>query len=387
MKNTRLFIFITALLLTLLMVVGCDNSPISVTPERGLVKACINIGNGSTKDLLITNADSNFTNYKIALVPEWNTLDNGTPIYGKIGSVENGKIINGKAFDASSSSIDLGFITPGKWTIYVEAYKTVTVEGVKKEVVLQAGKTTVYFVSNDINATIILQPVSEGEGTLDVLINVQKLYINKEDHEKNYKLFYTLESAQSGIVVPETEMKFHSWDSNGAHDNRSYGVNVSVPQDSYIIKFILKERYEIAEGETEWRVVGGITRSVEVVANETSSIYGNVSPSEFIPVEIDIPAPSIVATFTNKPSSTVELNSTISFSCEDSTGNGSGYNRKFIWYVNGVEAVDDDTTTEDISEFSMKFDEIGRYEVRCEVVYYTSGLSHIGGVSCSFMVV
>ena len=82
------------------MVVGCDNSPISVTPERGLVKACINIGNGSTKDLLITNADSNFTNYKIALVPEWNTLDNGTPIYGKIGSVENGKIINGKAFDA-----------------------------------------------------------------------------------------------------------------------------------------------------------------------------------------------------------------------------------------------------------------------------------------------
>ena len=54
MKKTRFFIFITALLITLLTVVGCDVSPVTDFLEKDLVKASISI-NGSRSLISNTN--------------------------------------------------------------------------------------------------------------------------------------------------------------------------------------------------------------------------------------------------------------------------------------------------------------------------------------------
>ena len=56
MKKTRLFIFITALLLTLLMVVGCDVSPASENADNDLVMASISIA--SSRSLSNEQEDS-----------------------------------------------------------------------------------------------------------------------------------------------------------------------------------------------------------------------------------------------------------------------------------------------------------------------------------------
>ena len=384
MKKTRFFIYITALLITLLIVVGCDVSPASV--NNGLVRASINIGNNLTKDLIITNAEScRATKYRIALIPQWDKLENGSPIYGQIGSVENGKIKTGMETAIDSSSIDLGYITPGKWTVYVEALN-------KNDKVVMSGSCTTFFTIEEIDVFIILQPVSEGNGQLDLVVNVQKLSVN--NHEINYKLYYSLEGNQTGAYtkiidgknVTEFEMNFDEELDSLEHLYRTYGAKVSVPQDYYIIKFILKEYNEKTK---EWDVVGGITRSITVVADDTSYIFGDVMPSEFIPVEVDVAAPSIQTSLsTSFNGSKVKKDTTFSFTCKDESANTKDYNREFIWYVNGDKVLETTSeTTESVFSNKSYFSEYGNYEVRCEVVYYTDNISFIGGSAVKFQII
>ena len=64
--------------------------------------------------------------------------------------------------------------------------------------------------------------------------------------------------------------------------------------------------------------------------------------------------------------------------------------RKFIWYINGENVLE--TTADagtDTSTFSdtSAFSKYGNYEVRCEIVYYTSNVSFIGGDSVKFQIV
>lgn len=392
MRKSRVFIFIAAVLITLLMSVACDNAPVFEPKENGLVRAYVNIGDNATKDLVITNADSSISKYIVALVPEWDQLENGTPIYGQIGSIgEDGRIKNGKTYTASEvSSLDLGFVTAGKWKIYVEAFNS-------DDILVRTGNCSVFFVNNDVNATVFLEPVSVGNGTIDIEIKVQELSIN--DHQSNYKLFYSLEGNNTGVysVVEgsETVTEFEVGFSSSASHYVTYKTDVNVTQDSYIIRFILKE---LNTSTGTWNVVGGITRSVVVVADKTSEIKGNVTPSEFVPVELTIPAPSIKVSMSNAPESTVVKGSSISFTCLDNSGNVSEYNRQFFWYINGEKITETDYSvngSNNTSTFTYStdssdnkyFPDYGRYEVRCEVVYYSDSISYIGGASSSFQIV
>ena len=142
MKKTRFFIFITALLITLLTVVGCDVSP--VTPNSELVRASVSLGGNKEKGIVILDYAADVSEYRIALVPEWGKLENGTKPYGGFGEIdENGRIVGSyiERDPSEVSSIDLGYVTPGQWTIYVEAFNS-------SGTMLEKGSATQFFTKD-----------------------------------------------------------------------------------------------------------------------------------------------------------------------------------------------------------------------------------------------
>ena len=112
-------------------------------------------------------------------------------------------------------------------------------------------------------------------------------------------------------------------------------------------------------------------------------------PSEFIPVEVDVAAPSIQTSLsTSFDGSKVKKDTTFSFTCKDESANTKDYNREFIWYVNGDKVLGTTSeTTESVFSNKSYFSEYGNYEVRCEVDYYTDNISFIGGSSVKFQII
>ena len=376
MKKTRLFIFITALLLTLLMVVSCDVSPVSMNNE--LVKASLSLNKKNTKDIIIVDSGADVTSYKIALVPCWDQLLNGTKPYGGFGSIdENEKIIEGTVYNASNvSSIDLGYLTPGQWTIYVEALNS-------SGVVLQKGKVSKFFTKDSDNeATVFLLPVTGEDGKLVFSISVQQLSI--ENFASEYSLRYKLE----GI---NTKRNFNG--SLNAGEPIScrvqYSGEVIVPQDDYLATVSLV----LNDGTENGKTIGGISRVVRVASMNSNGDYswfgGDITPEDFIQVGVDVAAPSIMTSLSKSfEDSKVKKDTTISFTCTDITSNKDNYNRQFIWYVNGDKVLETTSeTAESVFSNESYFSEYGNYEVRCEVVYYTDNISFIGGSSVKFQII
>ena len=126
MKKSRVFIFILALMSTLLMAVACDSAPSileSTADNNGCVPAYLNVMSADSRGINVTGLDTAISYYRVALIPEWSTLDSGAPIYGQIGTrTAEGGVEYGEKTFASQSSIELGYVTPGKWTVYVSAY-------------------------------------------------------------------------------------------------------------------------------------------------------------------------------------------------------------------------------------------------------------------------
>ncbi|MDD6839682.1 MAG: hypothetical protein PUD65_00030 [Spirochaetales bacterium] len=375
MKKTRLFIFITALLITLLMVVGCDVSPVSM--NNGLVRASLSLDK-NTKDIVIIDYSADVTSYRIALVPCWEQLLNGTKPYGGFGSVdENDNIVEGNVYISSNvSSIDLGFLTPGQWTIYVEALNS-------SGVVLQKGKVSKFFTKNSDNeATVFLLPVTGKKGKLIFSISIQQLEL--KDFTTKYSLRYTIDGANlketlSGDLTPTKTADYR------VH----YKNELSISQGDYLVTVILVQN----DGTEEGKTVGGITRVVRVVESKSESdsswFWGDITPEDFIQVGVDVAAPSIKTSLsTSFKGSTVKDGTTISFTCKDESANTEDYNREFIWYVNGDMVLSTTSeTAESVFSNESCFSEYGNYEVRCEVVYYTDNISFIGGSSVKFQII
>lgn len=387
MKKTRFFIFITALLITLLTVVGCDVSP--VTPNSELVRASVSLGGNKEKGIVILDYAADVSEYRIALVPEWGKLENGTKPYGGFGEIdENGRIVGSyiERDPSEVSSIDLGYVTPGQWTIYVEAFNS-------SGTMLEKGSATQFFTKDSSNeAVVFLLPVGGEMGNLVFSISVQQLAIT--DATTKYILKYKIEG--SNLIdpiygtIPSTLI-----DNNRIH----YSKTLELPQGDYLVTVSLVQN----DGTESGKVIGGITRVVRVATKVSEHDYsyfgGDVTPQDFIPVEVNFSDPVVHAKLSSSfKGSKVKEGSIFSFTCEDTTNasedatnsSSSDYNRKFIWYINGEKVLE--TTADagtDISTFSdtSAFSKYGNYEVRCEIVYYTSNVSFIGGDSVKFQII
>ena len=205
MKKSRVFIYIIALMSTLLMAVACDSAPSileSNADNNGCVPAYLNIMSADSRGINVTGLDTAITYYRVALIPEWSTLDSGAPIYGQIGTrTAEGGVEYGEKTFASQSSIELGYVTPGKWTVYVSAYN-------KDKKMIMEGFSSSFINYSSSNINISLLPATRGEmGSFCVpYIFMQKL---SNDHAVRYRVRYVLsinnEVKYSGDLLSSAE--------------------------------------------------------------------------------------------------------------------------------------------------------------------------------------
>lgn len=385
MKKTRLFIFITALLLILLMVVGCDVSPASMNND--LVKANISVSN--SRDLQVVGGDSTITSYKIAMIPEWEATSTSDPIVGKKGSRTNG-VVDGwenisHTEENGNLSFYLGYVSQGKWSIYINAYN-------KDNILIYSGSVTTYINATSNNIVIFLKREGSisGVGRLGFNISLNRLNLTDDfikdengliDESGNvFRLRYEIidvnnDSVKEGYIPLASKL--------GPHFVFGDFVTpiILTPNDYTIIVSLVKKDINGIESK-----IGGITRLVSILPSETddydswTKLMGEVTPSDFIQVGIDFPAPEITAEVTYSETNGV-------YTCEDTFNKIAGYDRYYRWFIDG-ELIEENTaytkwtvgsitTNGNTSTMNCSFSRLGEREIRCEVVYIPNGISGI----------
>lgn len=380
MRKTGLFIFITVLLATLFMTVACDSTPVSV--KNGLVRASISLG-GEEKGLIVTGGDSSISSYKIALIHEWEATSMGDSIHGGIGSRDiNGTITYGsKPYSANNSSIDLGYLSMGMWTVYIQGLN-------KNGNLVYSGNATTYFNNTNQEVVVFLKRVTEGESvSLEYDIQLNQLAISESFHTTNYKVFIQVKNNdETRSVVAEKEIiPSITSSTDGSVPYVSYNSTVegnpqiSLPQGSYVVTISLKE-YD--DASSSWNTVGGISRMLNVVSGEKAIIKGVVAPSDFVTPDLSIPSPTIDAQLTTVPAeSSQKKDNVLQFVCTDMGNDKGEYNRTFHWFIEGEEVVDASMVTTDnengTSTLNFTFTSYGLWEVSCMVVYSPSNSSAV----------
>ena len=371
MKKTRLFIFISALLLTLLMVVGCDVSPISdyIATENSCVELKLSIEGPNSREIKVDTSNLVINNYKIAIIPEWNTLLNGSPVYGQIGSRSvEGVVSYGENTYTSIDQISLGYVTPGKWTVYVAAFN-------KDNKVVLDGYTSTYINSSNNTVSVCLTPnvttVSE-KGELCFFITVPRL---SENHLESYGVSYTLYNVSNTEVSSNDIPGYLPLNATHAWYYFDSENNISLPAGEYIIKVSLYDKKDQS-------VIGSMVKKLSIVSGSTTTVAGDIYPSEFVDAKLDYSLPVINAVIDEIKENQIKDNAII-FNCTDNTNSIGDYNIVFRWFIDGelvtnVTPEDDKTSKWKVTAISSNgktssitcvFNSYGKREVRCEVVY------------------
>lgn len=379
MKKSRIFIYILALMFTLLMAVACDSAPSileSTTDNNGCVPAYLNVLSADSRGINVTGLDTAITYYRVALIPEWSTLDSGAPIYGQIGTrtAEGGVEYGDKTF-ASQSSIELGYVTPGKWTVYVSAYN-------KDNKMIMEGFSSSFINYSSSNINISLLPATRGEmGNFSVpYITIQQLSSN---HAERYRLRYILSQngveKYSGDLSVEIISGICSYSTYRKIDGQEL-IDVSVYPGQYILTLSLEEK----DNEGAFNSIGGITKVINIAPGQTTFVDGTLQPSEFKSVGIDFTIPRVSVSMSDVDIKQERGNSIIIQCTDNSKVDLNVFNRVFYWFVDGEMITRTDnynyidgkcTVTKigsngsNVSSLECKFSSYGRREIRCEVVY------------------
>ena len=377
MRKKRVFIFIAALLVTLLMVVGCDVSPVSNTnvSDGKYVEFNLSVKDSCSRDLLVSSDSLNVSYYKIALVPEWNDLVSGAPIYGRIGSRSaDGTVAYGNQKYATAAEITLGYVTPGKWTVYVAAFNST-------DQVILDGYNSSYVNSTNNSVSVYLSPnvtsVSE-KGKLNFRITVPRLSKNHlNEYEVRYTLYDSKNSVAQGVIsgaISETDQSLVSYE----FVESNY---LSLKAGEY---FVIVNLFD----KTADSSVGGVTKKLSIISGSLTEVSGNLSPSEFVDVNIDYNIPTITAKIDDIALSSQVKDNAIVFKCTDTYNQVTGYNRVYRWFIDG-ELIQNVTADNEVDKWKVTamsdngnsstitclFNSYGKREVRCEIVYIPVVLS------------
>ena len=379
MKKSRIFIFILALMSTLLMAVACDSAPSileSTADNNGCVPAYLNVMSADSRGINVTGLDTAITYYRVALIPEWSTLDSGAPIYGQIGTrtAEGGVEYGDKTF-ASQSSIELGYVTPGKWTVYVSAYN-------KDNKMIMEGFSSSFINYSSSNINISLLPATRGEmGYFNVpYIHMQKL---SDDHSVRYRVTYVLsrnnEVNYSGDLLPFEMEGMYAYYTYQEKDGKLVAATLPVVPGQYILTLSLEEK----DNEGAFNSIGGITKVINIAPGQTTHVNGTLQPSEFKSVGIDFIFPQISVSMDTVAEEQQVKGNSIEFQCTDNSNvDLEVFNRVYYWFVDGEmitgtgDYIDGKCTVtslggngSNISSLKCSFSSYGRREIRCEVVY------------------
>lgn len=379
MKKSRVFIFILALIYTLLIAVACDSAPSileSTADNNGCVPAYLNVMSADSRGIEVTGLDTAISYYRVALIPEWSTLDSGAPIYGQIGTrTAEGGVEYGKKTFASQSSIELGYVTPGKWTVYVSAYNK------DKEMIMEGFSSSfINYSSSSINISLL--PATRGEMGM---FSVPHIYIQQlsADHAERYRLRYILsqngKKKYSGDLSVEIISGICSYSTYRIIDGQKL-IDVSVYPGQYILTLSLEEK----DNEGAFNSIGGITKVINIAPRQTTFVDGTLQPSEFKSVGIDFTIPRVSVSMSDVDIKQERGNSIIIQCTDNSKVDLNVFNRVFYWFVDGEMITRTDnynyidgkcTVTKigsngsNVSSLECKFSSYGRREIRCEVVY------------------
>lgn len=379
MKKSRVFIYILALIYTLLIAVACDSAPSileSTADNNGCVPAYLNVMSADSRGINVTGLDTAITYYRVALIPEWSTLDSGAPIYGQIGTrTAEGGVEYGEKTFASQSSIELGYVTPGKWTVYVSAYN-------KDNKMIMEGFSSSFINYSSSNINISLLPATRGEkGYFNVpYIHMQKL---SDDHTVRYRVRYVLsrnnEVMYSGDLLPFEMEGMYAYYTYKETDGKLVAATLPVDPGQYILTLSLEEK----DSEGAFNSIGGITKVINIAPGQTTHVNGTLQPSEFKSVGIDFTFPQVSVSMSDVDISKQVKDKSIVFQCTDNSKvDLKVFNRVYYWFVDGEmitgpgSYINGKCTVNEIggngsnnSYLECSFSSYGRREIRCEVVY------------------
>lgn len=347
MKKTRLFIFITALLITLLMVVGCDVSPsINTSIPRGCVEVSLKV-----VDSRSLNAEMNFDSQTVvhwgyALKSQWNDQDFEEKIYGNV------------SYSELPDNGYLGWVTPGLWKVTVYALG----EGGTP---LYIGEELVYINDENNCISVYMKPYSYQDNNPKLLFNITNRDI--VDIQTGYDTYYiyTIKDINGNVVEVQNSEGF-VFSSNGTQKTITtlpagyYNVFVGL----YIGKKGLTS-IEDVKNDSNSEMIGGEVLGVYLPAFSEATITGVLEPSDFVKGQLDISLVIVSGSISHDYNT---IDTEITFTLKDSTmadSEKNNYNIAYDWYVNGVKESDQTTET----EFTYKFSTYGPKEVSCVVTY------------------
>lgn len=356
MKKTRFFIFITALLITLLTVVSCDVSPVSTRTDN-LVLASISVREARA---LVSNGEDNtlseVKHFSCKLEHRW-SIDGTTDTYTE-------EIYGDKEIVYENIAEDgvLGWVTPGKWKLTVYGYNS-------EKIPVYVGTTESYFSPTNSTATVFMTPL-KNTGTITIDINQPMLSSNPYEYNYIYKVI----DSSGNIAVSngnrvEGVIEIDITKSNNITGNYKatisdlsfdmYAVVVYCYRNSSATSSQIKSVSEIEKGE----LIGGEVKKVFLCFNfdQPFTITGSLDFSDFVKADLDSSSIVVSGSLTSSISG-----KTANFTLKDNTNtNGStSFNFSYQWYVNGVLMQDSTSKV-----FSHSFEYYGPKEVSCVIVY------------------
>ena len=271
------FLMVAALLVAaMLMVVSCSQE---VAPKNdGLVEARIDVAYG--RDLSVSgNTEQDGITLEYAMYPNWKIDDASERIYGGTGTKESHSfktLTDGK----------LGYVTPGLWTIIVNAKGTNGVDPTKK--VIFSGTANVYFSETTKSAKVFLAPVASDSNTIKFNFKIQALSNDMtNDYEIEYKLAKDGSNYGNAVTINSTsnENNVYTYSTDPEPiESGFYRVNVSI--------------YRKGTG-TDRKLVGGTTKGFLVSGGATVEVKGNIEPSDYENVTIDAVYVKVNTSFKN----------------------------------------------------------------------------------------
>lgn len=351
MRKSRVFIFIAALLVTLLMAVGCDVSPnlVDSSVPEGCVNVNLNIGDDRKLDVSST-LPSDITNWTYSLTPLWS--------YGDTAVSET---IYGIATNKPLDSNNIGWVTQGYWKVQV--YGNYVTDG-NTTGTIYYGETNVYFSENNTSAVVYMKPY---EGTEKGSIEIEITQPNLSESNSEYYYCYSISgvtgdtsSARSNLLSFDKTSKTYKASETGLKPDY-YNVNISIYKNNPGLT-------NVSDVKQNGTLIGGEIIGVFVQEDATVTVTGTVDPSDFVKGIIDFSAVCVSGTITR--SENLAKDTDISFVVTDSStcSDSSKYSVSFQWYVNGSLKQDSDSNS-----FSFKFGTYGPKEVSCVIVYKPTG--------------
>ena len=371
-KMKKNFLMVASLLIAaMLMVVSCTQE---VAPKNELVEARISVGYG--RDLTVENETvTSDLVYTYTMSHEWKDLNN-------VSEIIHGDQPTEKPFTDNES---IGYVTPGLWSITVNAYNSKIESGkkVKTGLPLFTGNAKAYFSNQKNSVVVYLAPVEGQTNSLSFDITMQDLVGTGNSVTTGtgrYELRYKIEGTGSytGLVNESSSIKLTGTlkaNPNAGKDTTTYKLadngKVSLKSGFYTVTVSV---YSIEEG-SEDKLVGGIRKGFLLAGNADATVKGHIEPSDYEKITVDALYIDVITEVQNEAiiytpaSEGVAASASVKFKVSDSTDQSTKGNatKSYVWYVADNETTD--FTSSNTGEFTVTFTAPGYKTVTCQTIY------------------